>query len=141
MAIPYPDHFGASDQSPARLDIRVVRGDDWRKELFFSYAHRNLHTQPVSIVETPIDLDAHVFESAIFHIATQESFAEFTINDLPYKGTGWVEVWLKYTDTARVEPGTYGFRITTLNAQAGEIRTWIEGSITVLPRPEPGVIV
>lgn len=138
MSIPYPDHFGASDESPARLDVRVVRGDDWHKEMFFAYAHRNHHTTPVSIVETPFATDHHVFNSAIFHIGSGEVFADFEISDLPLMGEGWIDVRLREHQTGLMEPGTYGFWISSANVDAGEMRTWINGTITILQRPDWG---
>lgn len=138
MAIPYPDHFGASDESPARLDVRVVRGDDWKKELFFCYAHRDFGVTPPRIIETALLTDFHVFESGIFHLTTRETFEMFDITDLPLKGDGWIQVWLRETQTRQMEPGTYGFQIASNNVQLGTVRTWVEGTITVLPNADWG---
>ena len=133
----FPDHFGASDDSPATLDIRVCRGDDWNKDFYFAHVHRDLSATPPRDIETPIPLEWRVFGSAVFHSASLESFEEFQISDLPANGVGWVNVRLDAKVTAAMEPGTYGFWIASNDVIGGDTRTWIKGTITILERPEP----
>lgn len=102
-----------SPQTPGLLNVSFVRGDDWGQ-----------------LLDLSIDTTGYTFTAAVYSLLTGANVASCTVNHVS-PSTGQVNVSLPHTQTASLEAGTYGIKVSW-SAPGDARRRCIDGMCEVL---------
>jgi len=135
MAFPLPERSAVADDTAATLEMRVTAGDDLRKELEFSYVHRDFNVDPPHDLEEALSLENAVLQSSIWALGDETVVDFFDIFDMQLRGPNWIRIELSRDRTRQLTPGTYGYAIWADDTQANRVRTFLRGTLTIESRP------
>jgi len=119
----------ALNQSPDRLTITVMQGDDIDFEMDVVSIHESA-SDPTSLIEVDVDVYALSFDSSVYEELTKKELTKLQITDSP-DVQNRVRIYLSGVETGQMMPGTYGYWVDWVSG-TGTRRTVIKAPLEVL---------